>query len=84
MTEISASVVSPTRLGDMLASAENMVDPDGELTDGETFKMGNVQEYFFNFSSKFSDIFCLEIPPLSEINLKVLKDYSKYGSTKIE
>ena len=42
----SASVVTPTRLGQMLASAENMVDPDGELTDGETFKMGNVQEGF--------------------------------------
>ena len=40
-------MVSPTRLGDMLASAENMVDPDGELTDGETFRMGNVQEYIF-------------------------------------
>ena len=77
-------MVSPTRLGDMLASAENMVDPDGELTDGETFRMGNVQEYFFNFSSNLFDIFCLEIPALSKINLKVFKDYSKYGSTKIE
>ena len=55
-------MVSPTRLGDMLASAENMVDPDGELTDGETFRMGNVQEYFFNFSSKSFDDFCLEVP----------------------
>ena len=45
----------------MLASAENMVDPDGELTDGETFRMGNVQEYFFNFSSKSFDDFCLEV-----------------------
>jgi len=46
-------VVSPTRLGEMLASAEKMADPDGELTDGETFRMGNVQEYFLNFLSNF-------------------------------
>ena len=57
-------MVSPTRLGDMLASAENMVDPDGELTDGETFRMGNVQEYIFHFSSK-------SFPQVSETNLKV-------------
>ena len=44
LTDFLASVVSPTRLGEMLASAENMEDPDGELTDGETFRMGNVQE----------------------------------------
>ena len=77
-------MVSPTRLGEMLASAENMADPDGELTDGETFRMGNVQEYFLNFLSNFFVFFCLEHPRLSEINLKVLKDYSKYGSAKIE
>ena len=46
--KVSASLVTPTRLGKMLASAQNLVDPDGELTDGETFKMGNVQEVILN------------------------------------
>ena len=52
-------MVSPTRLGEMLASAEKMADPDGELTDGETFRMGNVQEYFLNFLSNFFVFFFL-------------------------
>ena len=51
--KFSASVVSPTRLGEMLASAENMEDPDGELTDGETFRMGNVQERILSWSRYF-------------------------------
>ena len=57
-------MVSPTRLGEMLASAENMADPDGELTDGETFRMGNVQEYFLNFLSNFFVFFLLGTSPI--------------------